>query len=260
MKKKVHFIISTCTDVGNSKNINQDSLSAMVANTKSGQIAMAVICDGIGGLSCGEVASAWVVMAFKKWFSENLPQLLDDLLFQEKLVKQWGELIQEANEKILTYSAERHVQMGTTLTAILLIEGKYHIVQVGDSRAYQVTQQIQQLTKDQTLTAREVSLGHLTPEQAKFDKRKHVLLQCVGTNQKPKPEFLHGEILKEASFLLCTDGLYNRLTEQELYEKCNVGVNINQEYMETHLQELAECCKSRGEQDNISAVLIQIHN
>lgn len=256
----MQFTIAACTDVGNSKNINQDSLTVMVANTKCGQSAMAVVCDGIGGLACGEVASAQVVMIFKEWFAECLPHLLDTPFFKEKLEEQWGQIIQNANDKILSYAVERNMQMGTTLTAVLLMKGRYHIVQVGDSRAYQVARQIQQLTKDQTLTAREVALGHITPEQARYDKRKHVLLQCIGTNQKPEPVFLHGEISQNASYLLCTDGFYNLLTEQELYEKCNAKMNVKQKAMETHLQQLAECCKSRGEQDNISAVLIQTHN
>lgn len=259
MEKNMQFTVAAHTDVGNSKHINQDSLTVIVANTMAGQIAMAVVCDGIGGLACGEVASAQVVTAFKKWFSEELPSLIGNSFFREKLEEQWKQLIQNINDRILAYSREKNMQMGTTLTAVLLKEGNYHIAQVGDSRVYQVTQGMRQLTKDQTLTAREVSLGHLTPEQAKYDKRKHVLLQCVGTNQEPEPEFLHGEIPMNAAYLLCTDGFYNRLTEQELYEKCSTKVNFTQDDMETHLQELIECCKSRGEQDNISAVLIQTH-
>lgn len=256
----MYFTIAACTDVGNSKNINQDSLTVMVADTKSGQVAMAVVCDGIGGLSSGEVASAQVVLTFKKWFEESMRLLLDNSFFKEKLEEQWQRLIQDVNCKILNESAERHLQMGTTLTAILLAEGKYHIVQTGDSRAYQLTEKIQQLTKDQTLTEREVALGHITVEQAKADSRRHVLLQCIGANSKTEPEFLHGEIPDRAAYLLCTDGFYNRLEGQEILKKCNYQINSSKECMEAHLQELILCCKDRGEQDNISAILLQTHS
>ena len=253
----MQFTISACTDVGNSKNMNQDSLNAMIANTKQGQAAMAVVCDGIGGLSGGEIASAYVVTAFKKWFSEGLPSLLGVPFFQEKLEEQWRRVIQDVNNKILCHAAEKHFQMGTTLTAILLADGSYYIAQIGDSRAYEITEQLQQLTKDQTLTQREVLLGHITSEQARCDSRKHVLLQCIGTNQTPEPEFLSGKIPEGAAYLLCTDGFYNRLTEQEIYEKCNRLINFSQDCMEEHLQDLILCCKDRGEQDNISAILLQ---
>lgn len=255
----MQYIAATCTDVGNSKNINQDSLNVMIANTQWGQIAMAVICDGVGGLSCGEYASAQVVLAFKKWFSESLPLLLDSMQFYEELKEHWRKLIQKLNEEILLYATERHLQMGTTLTAALLMSGKYYMVHVGDSRAYQITHEIQQLTKDQTVTAREVELGHITLEQAKIDSRRHVLLQCIGANSQIVPEFLCGTIPKVSSYLFCTDGLYNRLTDQEIYEKCQRKANNEQRSMEEHLQELVRSCKCRGEQDNISVILLQTY-
>lgn len=71
------FIISATTDIGNTKNTNQDSYNARIINTQAGRMAFAVLCDGMGGLSKGEVASASVVKAFVNWVDNKLPILCE---------------------------------------------------------------------------------------------------------------------------------------------------------------------------------------
>ena len=69
------FMISAYTDVGIVKETNQDSLSVMILNTPQGRMAFAVLCDGMGGLAKGEVASACMIRLFSEWFQRELPQL-----------------------------------------------------------------------------------------------------------------------------------------------------------------------------------------
>ena len=71
---------------------------------------------------------------------------------------------------------------------MLLTQTRYYIMNVGDSRAYELTDGLKQLTNDQTFVAREVALGNMTPEQALVDERRNVLLQCVGASDEVYPD------------------------------------------------------------------------
>ena len=96
--------------------------------------------------------------------------------------------------------------MGTTVTAMILTGGYYYIVNVGDSRAYEICSNLQVLTRDQTVVAREVEQGLLTLEQAETDPRRSVLLQCIGASDVVYPDFFLGEVKKDAVYMLCSDG------------------------------------------------------
>ena len=271
---ELHYTVAAQTDVGIVKKVNQDSLTVKVANTPYGETAIAVICDGMGGLEQGEIASAVVVRTYEQWFLKELPQSLGesggslDILWLEK---SWYRLANDCNTRILDYSRERKTTMGTTLTVLLLFEGNYYISHVGDCRVYQMTDfdnRMNLLTTDQTYVAREVALGHMTPEQAKNDARKNVLLQCIGTVNHVEPDFISGEYQAGDSFLLCSDGFRHELSEREMYDYCHLALEDiewyvayrqeNSRLMNGQLKYLIEENKSRMEKDNISAILLKV--
>lgn len=262
-----HFVIAAKTDVGICKKVNQDSLTVKVAKTSKGEIAIAVLCDGMGGLTNGEIASAHVVKAFQKWFDTRLKNWLEKNMDKDALIKEWSRLIEECNFQIMKFGENEGEMLGTTLTAILLIENYYYIVHIGDCRIYEMKNEIRRITKDQTYVAREVELGHMTAEQAKNDSRKNVLLQCIGVDENINPVFLYGNIEEDTSFLLCSDGFRHVITEEEImqYGKINLtGYDFTKytrdeirENMQKQLDYLVELNKNRGEKDNISAILIR---
>ena len=84
-----------------------------------------------------------------------------------------------------------------------MYEDRYYIIHVGDSRVYELTDKMEQLTQDQTLVAREIAAGRLTPEQAETDSRRSILLQCIGASPVVEPDFIRGYITQNASYLLC---------------------------------------------------------
>ena len=158
------YITSFCTDVGIKKKVNQDSLCIKKALLKDKTVLMALVCDGMGGLSKGELASATVIRGFSDWFVKDLVSTQGDF---DKIRKQWENLIISLNTKLWNYGKKNAAELGTTLTAILFVEGKeYLIAQVGDSRAYEIGQTINQITEDQSFVAREVKRGNMTKEQA----------------------------------------------------------------------------------------------
>ncbi len=265
-----HYTVAAHSDVGTTKAVNQDSLTVKVANTMNGEAACAVICDGMGGLEQGEVASTAVVRAYEQWFLRELPQLLARGFSEKQLEQVWMRLANDCNVRIADYSREQKAPMGTTLTAMLLLEGRYYISHVGDCRVYVMGNGMEQLTADQTYVAREVALGHMTPEQAQTDARRNVLLQSIGTVNCVKPDFLMGDFYDDDTFLVCSDGFRHKLTDVELYDYCHTSLEgmewfvenrlNNSHFMNGRLRYLVENIKARGERDNISAVLIKATN
>lgn len=254
----MEVLTAICTDVGIKKATNQDSLCLKVAETSIGKIVLAIICDGMGGLSKGEVASASVVNAFSDWFENELPSQLTQNDYDE-IQYRWERIIREQNQRIAEYGRNIRIQLGTTLTALLLIDTKFMLIgHVGDSRVYRINTKLEVLTEDQTVVGREVRRGKLTPEQAKFDPRRNVLLQCIGASKIVEPEFIRGTPNSGDVYMLCSDGFRHMITEAEIYQAFSPQGLRDEAFMKNKAVELVELNKERQELDNISVMLIKI--
>lgn len=253
----MNFIISANTDVGISKDTNQDSLTSMVINSPQGRMAFCVLCDGMGGLEKGEVASASVIAAFRNWALNDLPQLCNQPLEDAKIRSQWETIIDQQNITIKAYGSRQGVKLGTTAVVMLLTQTRYYILNVGDSRAYELTTEIRQITNDQTFVAREIALGNMTPEQAAQDPRRNVLLQCVGASDNVYPDMFFGDVQQNAIYMLCSDGFRHEITPDEIYAKLQPGVLFDDYTMQQNSISLIELNKQRQERDNISVALIR---
>lgn len=252
----MHFIATAATDIGISKDTNQDSVLVRHASVDNCEVLLAVICDGMGGLSKGELASATVIRAFAKWFDEELPFELESVDMQV-IGSKWALMLKELNAQILEYSRANGIEgIGTTFSGILFVNDQYVIAHVGDTRIYHIGSELSQLTTDQTFVAREISRGTLTLEQAKTDKRRNLLLQCVGASKSVDPEVLCGQT-KKGAYMICSDGFRHEVSEKEIYESLNPINLMNKDAMQNNAKYLIEQVKNRGEKDNISVVLVK---
>lgn len=252
------FLTVVHTDVGIRKNTNQDSALIMEAQTDYGEVLLTVICDGMGGLAKGEVASATVIDEYVRWFENDLPKLvaLED---PEKMIfGEWEELIMNSNRKIAAYAAQFSVSMGTTLNAALFMRGKYYIVNVGDSRAYSLSDGLYQITKDQSFVQREMDMGRMTPEEAATSPRRSVLLQCVGASRVIKPDYFCGDYAPGQVYMQCSDGFRHVISPEELFQYLNPSVLADEDMMRANAVYLTELNKSRHETDNITVLLAKV--
>lgn len=273
------------------KSVNAKGRSDVPAvGSGGGQKALlAAVCDGVGGLSRGERASRRAAERLAEWAAEELPALLS----REKegegglLRRRFWLLIQEINAGIFAGNKRSGVSSGTTLSALLLWNGRYLIGHVGDSRIYAVGRQTNQLTEDHSWVAREVSAGRMTPEQAKNSAKQNVILRCVGAEETVEVQLREGELEEPTVFILCTDGFWHHIREEEWTEyfsplrimgrrsipqgQNDAGKNGMGQYerkeewneaasAEKMLGEglfcLTEEVKARGETDNITAIAI----
>lgn len=251
------YTVTANTDIGISKSTNQDSVLIKHATAENKEILMAIICDGMGGLSKGELASATVVKAFSRWFDEELPYELNEPDMQI-IGSKWALKLKELNVKIMEYSRIKGISgVGTTFTGILMIDDLYVIAHVGDTRIYHIGSSLTQITTDQTFVAREISRGTMTLEQAKVDKRRNMLLQCVGASRVVEPQIICGKV-DYGAYMICSDGFRHVISDNEIYESLNPINLMNEDSMQNNVKYLIEQVKSRNEKDNISVVLIKV--
>ena len=208
----------------------------------------AIMADGVGGLNAGKRASSQLVDSLARWFSQE-EEKLNTYNFDE-MKRQFEDITSTIHEFIKKESQSERINMGTTLTALLLTNTEYFIVHVGDSRAYLYDGSIiRQLTKDQTLLQRELDAGAEVSEEEKKDKGS-TLLQCIGTNTFI-PSFYEGKLPAEFQILLCSDGMINTINKDEIAEVFSLD-----ESGKKKLIRLTDLARSRGEADDITSVFI----
>lgn len=259
----MEFLSAVHTDKGIKKNTNQDSVLIKEAITDHGKVFFAAVCDGMGGLAKGEVASATLVRAFSDWFENRFPVFLyekrtADGIDRIEMENDLNRLILDVNSRISAYGQQFHAALGTTAAMILFAEGRYYILNIGDSRVYRLKgQTISRLTKDQTYVQKEIDMGRMTPEEAKAHPQRNVLLQCIGASEVIIPEFEHGTYGPEEVYMICSDGFRHVIAEEEFVKLMAPDKIKEEKDLQNAAVYFTELNKSRQEKDNISVILLK---
>jgi len=254
----MEYFYDFATNVGTKKEVNQDSIYVSEAQLLNGKAIIAVICDGMGGLSFGEIASGSVVATFSKWFEKDFPKLVNENRITT-IHDEWNNTIRRANHALVQYGNEHHTQLGTTLSAILIMpDMTYYTAHVGDSRIYKHSQnEVAQITEDQTFIAREISLGRMTYEEAQQDSRRNLLLECIGVTDSVNPIMGKGAVTVGDEFLLCSDGFRHMISAEEIKE-CMDKCAKDKKHIASTLNRFIGLNMKRGETDNITAIFIKV--
>lgn len=233
------------TDRGLVREENQDAYHTQVL---SAQQLLAVVCDGMGGARAGRVASTMAVEQFVEqfrafWEAGELPA-----------AQQLEQSAISANEAVYRH-AQTHSEcfgMGTTMVAALLDGPRACILNVGDSRAYHITpDRVTQITRDHSLVEDLVERGDLTPEQARVHPHKNLITRALGAEAELQPDLFEVEVTAGEFLLLCSDGLSNLVSDQEmLYEVLHGGQS------EDCCRRLLDIAAKRGAPDNVTVVLV----
>jgi serine/threonine protein phosphatase PrpC len=251
----LNCIISASTDIGQYRESNQDSVCVKYATWQEKNVIMAIVCDGMGGLSNGELASATVVRAFAQWFENQLPKMIKSYNVQE-IASIWVKKLFDLSEKIKHYGAKTGASLGTTFSGMFIMGTEYVIVHVGDTRIYEINNTIRQITTDHTYIAREISAGRMTESEARYHPKRSTLLQCIGASKRLEPEVIFGTVKMSERFVLCSDGFRHKLTNNELLCAFSSENTRSQENSKKICQSLIQKTIQRGEKDNITVVIL----
>ena len=250
------YLDDAISDIAIKKQTNQDSYFSMVVATPLGEMAFAVVCDGMGGLQRGELASNSLSRAFAHWARDFFERNTEPSL-SLSLRSEWHQLAETMNQRIMDYGLRENIKLGTTLVVLLLHNQRYYLLNVGDSRCYCLREGLTLRTHDHALVQREVDQGILTPREARTDKRRNVLLQCVGASERIRPDFFEGEYQPGDAFFFFFFVFRHEISEEEILTTLYPSYLCSEEEIHSRIHYLVETVKMRGEKDNVTALLVK---
>ncbi len=238
----------TCkTDIGLVRRSNQDSYAV---GELPGGVAWAVVCDGMGGASGGNIASTTAV----KTVSEKIATTWRPGMGPNSICNLLKSVVAAANINVfdMAQSVEALAGMGTTIVVALIADGIAHLVHAGDSRAYHITPDgLQQITKDHSIVQSLVEQGRLTEQEAKEHPRRNVITRALGVSEILEVDYTELPLHPGEGLLLCTDGLSGYIELQDM-ERIFATVPFAE-----CAQHLTEVALENGGGDNITVVAIQ---
>jgi len=242
--KSVEIEIGNLTDVGRKRTHNEDYYGFF----KASEEVLAIVADGMGGHTSGEIASRMAVEMIHEVYSKERDE--KDVLDALKSA------FQTTNFTILQKSLEEEVLsgMGTTATAFVLKEDQAFIGHMGDSRAYLLRDSmVTQLTRDHSLVERMVSQGLLSRGEADHHPQKNVIYKTLGVNRDDELDLLGPiPVSIDDIFLLCSDGLTNHVTDEEILKA------VSKESPQRACENLIHLANQRGGHDNITVQILKM--
>ncbi len=221
---------------------------------QEGTLSLFAVADGMGGHAAGEVASTLALETVKQSLIEQRLTLHEKVEEGCTIESFLAEILIAANSKILLAGGNgtECVGMGTTLTLLLTVSAQAWIGHIGDSRAYLLRKgRFEMLTEDHTLVSQLARSGQISEEEKKNHPQRHILTQALGTEHAPSFE-IKKVLLQAGDFLLlCTDGLYGMLDDEELLREIQAS-----DPPEDILERLVELANERGGIDNITAIIV----
>lgn len=260
-------MMEAVSDIGIARERNEDSILYMeltftLADKRTVDGILMLVCDGMGGLEAGNWASAYCCQSVEKLVEEQAYTSINDFIERlEKNIYITNNDIVKQN-KYVSQQVGKKVRAGSTFTLLFIHDHIAHLRHLGDSRLYELIPKasgdfdsvalddnVSIVSEDQSDVMRQVRQGKLTYEEAMNSDHKNVLYMCMGVFPSNRLEIfkLDFEIHPEASYLICTDGFWHHLSTDDFIQLAS---------REKSLSELINREKQLdGERDNISAVI-----
>lgn len=204
-----------------------------------------LVADGMGGHSHGDIASSAIVQAVSDGIQPGS---------HEASVHRFSAGVFDAHERIQDISAaNNNLVIGSTVAGLVLSEGRFSVIWTGDSRVYLARNaRIIQLTRDHTEVQMLLREGKITGEQAKDWPRRNVIVHAVGVNETPHMEKTEGDVLPGDTFILCSDGLTNHVTDAE------IQILVTSNSAERACVDLIRVALERGGKDNVTVIVVRV--
>ncbi len=238
--------ISAKSDKGMVRTNNQDSYAA---GELPGNVAWAVVCDGMGGAAGGNVASATAVKIISEKIATCYHAGMSDNSIKNLLIS----AVESANAMVLDAAKKNESLhgMGTTAVAVIVNVDIVYAVSVGDSRAYIVSDSLFQVTTDHSVVQNMIDNGEISKEEARYHPKKNIITRALGVDSKIRADFFREEIDRDNDIvLLCTDGLTNFVDESQIY-------SISKDSSRYEIADnLVKTANENGGGDNITVVAL----
>ncbi|RHW39695.1 Stp1/IreP family PP2C-type Ser/Thr phosphatase [Lysinibacillus yapensis] len=236
------------SDVGRKRTVNEDRVAFF---EHPDRFKLALLADGMGGHNAGDVASEMTIEETKNFFLNIDAAQLDSI----EAKKQWMlKTIQSVNGKIYEHSLshESCKGMGTTLILVLIDGDECLIGHIGDSRVYHFTHDnVGLITRDHSYVNFLVEYGEISEEEAANHPQKNYIVKSLGTESSIEPDFYELQLEPTSYVLICSDGLSNKLSTDEMSEILHQPLSLNEKG-----KKLIQLANDSGGEDNISVILL----
>lgn len=235
------------TDIGRQRSQNQDRVCVF----RNGENILAIVTDGIGGNRSGDVAATIAIHQLGHQFTTAAPK-------DELEAKSWfQDQVLAANSLVLKKSTEKSIYhgMGTTMVAALFMGNSRVIVaNIGDSRGYIYhDQQLTQITVDHSLVNELVKNGDLSEDAARVSPQNNIITRAIGISEDAKIEVNAFPLNQGDKILLCTDGLFKMVTNEEIKEI----LEIPEQSLGDQCHQLVDLANEAGGPDNVTVLISQ---
>lgn len=234
------------TDKGNVRDSNQD---AYAVGEFSDEVVWSVVCDGMGGAAGGNIASALAVKVISDKINASYRNEMRDSSIKNML----DSALTAANIEVFDFAeAQPDLRgMGTTVVCAIVRDNQAYIAHAGDSRAYVINNgDIRQITTDHSMVQNLLSMGKITKEEAENHPNKNIITRAVGVDKAIEIDFEQIDLDDDDTLLLCTDGLSNYVSNDEMIELMSDGKHY------AFADRLVQKANSNGGGDNITVVII----
>lgn len=229
--------------VGRKRDLNEDSILV------DGDFTILLLADGMGGHNAGEIASLLAVQTAHRFLRTQIADFQHSqmmVLLAEAMQKSHIQL----RERIA--SDRRLTNMGTTLLAVIIHDGKAFICNIGDSRAYILRKSLRQITSDHAIEDRFIS-DILMADEGGRPSAYRFLTQAVGANMDIRPDHFTLPLNSGDVILLCSDGLTDMLSDASIEEI----ISANRRDINETARKLICNANHKGGHDNISVILVE---
>lgn len=225
--------LSATTNIGVSRPDNQDNFWCSRLDVDGEEVAVVCLCDGMGGMNKGGLASQLVTEGVRDYFKTSTDF--------EGLLK----VVHEVNRRIYEMGMLEGSRLGTTCTILVCQKGNYHILHVGDTRCYLIRDGVpQQVTTDHSALVKYGITYQNNPEL--YRKYKSKLTNCIGVASSVNLDEYEGVYMNGDAFLVCSDGFWHYLDYGNVLD------------LKVDLDTLIERCIAGGEQDNITVSVLRV--
>ena len=215
LKVKPVITVGAKTDIGRVRENNEDKYEFFLAENPSDLASkghVLVVCDGMGGHEAGQIASELACKTFIDVYRNHPGE--DPAVAGRAAVAASNRFINDVARAVPSRKG-----MGTTLSALLIVQDKGYIVQVGDSRVYRLRDgECEQLTTDHTWVEETVRAGLMNREDAENHPYKHVITRALGTEQSVDPDVIPVDLASGDVYFLCSDGVTNHVSNERVGE------------------------------------------
>ena len=243
------------SDIGITRQENQDSYGITEAE---GEYLLAVVCDGMGGVVGGKTAAKLAVKTYLERFSFFYSERRDatDSLTSFDIRRIFSNSVYSANKAVCEKSESEEALrgMGTTLTSAMIYKNSLYTANVGDSRIYLIRgEEITQITKDNSYVQELLDKGLIDEQEARCHPRRNLITKALGVASEVEPDFSSLTLEEGDVILLCSDGLTNALSDEEIASVIN-----EKDSLEEKGKRIIDKANQKDGEDNVTVVLIKI--